>query len=87
LTALHVHDPAEHVEALILAGVSMSRRPAVDGQLRHGDAPAGRPARRLHLGRPARHSLTRADDVARKADWFDMPASRNPFLSQLIGPE
>src|SRR5512132_2401865 len=64
LAALYVQGPREDVEALVLAAVGVSGRPAVDGGLDHGEAAAGGPAGRLHVGSPAGHALTWADDVS-----------------------
>src|SRR6266540_2058277 len=64
LAALYVQGPREDVEALVLAAVGVPGRPTVDGGLDHGEAAAGRPAGRLHVGSPAGHALTWADDVS-----------------------
>src|SRR5829696_1180893 len=79
VAGLHVHGAAEHVETLVLSGVGMSGRSAIDDGFDQREA-AGRPARGLHVRTPPDLAHSRGQRSARH------PAGLGPCLLNLPVP-
>ena len=66
VAARHRDRPVEDVEALVLVGMDMTRRPLPDDRLHHGQRAGGGRRRGLHVRAVSGDSLTWARNVSRK---------------------